>query len=86
MGPFDGIDIHDSDPVLGHDKECRVGIGDIHATDPIAQVFNIPCSYRIFKLSQMLLDDPAIFFRQTIYVFQYLPLYFEVQIVSPRSV
>ena len=86
MSPLDSVDIHDPDTVLEHDKKCGIGMGDMHAADPIADKFDVPCSERIFGLDQVLLDDPAIFFRQAVNVLQHVPLDFEVQTASPRPV
>ncbi len=86
MSPLDSIHIHDPDTILEHNKKCCVGMGDMHAADTIADIFDVSCSERIFELDQVLLDDPAIFFRQVVNVLQYVPLDFEVQTASPHPV
>lgn len=86
MGLFNRENINDPDAITEHDKECRVRMCDMHATNPVAQVLNIPCRQRILKLNKVLFYDPPVFFRQTVNVLQYLPIYFEVQIASPRFV
>jgi len=78
-------DINDTDVIPEHDKECRVGMGDMHATDSIAEVFDIPCGQRILQLNQVSLDDSPILFRQIIDVLQYLPFDFEAQRSTPLS-
>jgi hypothetical protein len=77
-------DIHDPDTIPEHDKECRVCVCDMHATYPVPEVLDIPCSQRIFKLNKMLLDDSPILFRQIINVLQCLPFDFEAQRSAPR--
>jgi hypothetical protein len=83
---LDREDIHDPDTILEHDVECRVCVGNMHATDPVAQELDIACCQRIFKLDQMFFYDPSVFFRQTVNVLEYLPIDFEVQVATPRSV
>ncbi len=39
----DREDIHDPDTVLEHDKECRVGVRDMHAADTVADVPGVAC-------------------------------------------
>jgi hypothetical protein len=86
MRLLDRENIHDPDTIPKHDKECRVGMADVHTTYPVAKVFDIPCSQRILKLNKMFFYDPSVFFRQAVNVFQYLPIYFEVQTASPHLV
>jgi len=83
---LDREDIHNPDTVLEHDIECRVCVGNMHATDPVAKVFDVTCCQRIFKLDQMFFYDPSVFFRQAVNVLQYLPIDLEVQTASPHFV
>jgi hypothetical protein len=73
MGFFNRHDIEDPDPVRQHDKKSRVGMGDIHPAYPVAEQFDVPGVYRIFKLDEVGLDDPPVFFRQPVYVPKGLP-------------
>jgi hypothetical protein len=61
-------DLHDPDTIPEHDKECRVRVGDVHATNPITKVPGIPCSQRIFKMGQVFPDDTPVFFWQAFQV------------------
>ena len=45
MRPLDSIDIHNPDTVLEHDKKCCVGMSDMHAADPVANIFDVACTY-----------------------------------------
>jgi hypothetical protein len=84
MGLLDRENIYDSYTIPEHDKECRIRVSDMHSTNPVTQMLNIPCSQRILKLNNVFFYDPPIFFRQIVNVLQYLPIYLEVQIASPR--
>jgi len=80
---LNGEDIHDPDAIPEHDKECCITMCDVHPTHSVAEMLYIPCSQRIFKLDQVLFDDPAILYRQIIDVLQCLPFDFEAQRSAP---
>ena len=51
-------------------EERSIGMSDMHPAVTILQQLHIRSSIRIFKLQQMLLDDPAILSRQVVNVLQ----------------